>query len=303
MRSLLKATCLIAACLAAADAAAADCDGAARALEAAARGDDPAAVEFTLGKIESDVSCSDGLRADARRVASRGLVRIAQAESRRGEQEQLLRRALELGQTWQASAMLGDIMMARGHYADATVNYQHALDLINDRVATPNAPQSDTIEHFVKLAGEARMLASRYVPVPRDFRSGEAGGLALASIRGFDVKTVPIPITFVTDSVAMTPEGEQAALDLLAYLNQQKPAAVTLTGHTDERGSDDYNKTLSERRVAAVADFLAQNGYSGRIETRGYGESRPIQLDDPKRYNQEQIWQLNRRVELVRGGG
>jgi outer membrane protein OmpA-like peptidoglycan-associated protein len=303
MRSLSRAACIAAICSVAAKAGAADCDGAAKALEAAARGNDPAAVEFALGKIESDISCSDSLRAGARRVASRGLVRIAQGESEPDAQEQLLQRALELGQTWQASAMLGDITMARENYAAATAHYQHALDLINDRVATPTAPKAETIEHFVKLASEARMLASRYVPVPRDFRSGEAGGLALASIRGFDVKAVPIPITFVTDSTELTPDGEQAALDLLAYLNQQKPATITLTGHTDERGSDDYNQALSERRVVAVADFLVQNGYAGRIETKGYGESQAIQLDDPKRYSQEQIWQLNRRVELVRGGG
>ncbi len=302
MRRLLKAACFAAVCSVAANTAAADCDGVAKGLETAARGNDPAAVEFALGQIESDVSCSDRLRADARRVASRGLVKIAQGESRPDEQEKLLKRALELGQTWQASAMLGDITMAREGYAEATAHYQHALDLINDQVATPTAPKPETIEHFVKLAAEARMLAARYVPVPRDFRSGEPGGLALASIRGFEVKAVPIPITFVTDSTELTPEGEQAALDLLAYLNQQKPATVTLTGHTDARGGDDYNQALSERRVAAVADFLLQNGYAGKIETKGYGESQPIQLDDPKRYSQEQVWQLNRRVELVRGG-
>ena len=272
-------------------------------LEAAVHGDDPAAVEFALGQIESEVSCSDRLRADARRVASRGLVRIAQGDNRPDQQEQLLQRALELGQTWQASAMLGDITMARGNYAEATASYQHALDLINDPVATPSAPTAETINHVVRLAGETRMLASHYVPVPRDFRSGEAGGLALASIRGFDVKVVPIPITFVTDSTQLTPEGEQAALDLLAYLNQQKPATVKLAGHTDARGRDDYNQELSGRRVVAVADFLKQKGYAGRIETKGYGETQAFELDDPKRYTPEQIWQLNRRVELVRGGG
>jgi outer membrane protein OmpA-like peptidoglycan-associated protein len=302
MRSGSGAFCAVIWTLAAVAPANADCNTEAKALETAARGDDPAAIEFALGKIEGEGACTDRLRADARRVASRGMVRIAQHMTGQDRgQEQLLRRALDLGQTWQASAMLGDLMMARQDYAAATGDYQHALDLINDPVTTPSAPGQDTISHIFRLAAESRLLSPRYVPVPRDHRSGEAGGLALPDIRGFEVKAVPIPITFVTDSTDFTEPGRQAALDLLAYLSQQKPDVVTLTGHTDERGTEAYNQSLSERRVAAVAAFLGNNGYAGKVETKAYGEARPIELDDPSRYDREQIWQLNRRVELVRG--
>jgi outer membrane protein OmpA-like peptidoglycan-associated protein len=285
--------------------AAADCGAQTRALETAARGDDAAAIEFALGRVDHDVSCSDRVRAEASRLASRGLVRLAQrlegADASR--QEPLLRRALEIGATWQAAAMLGDLDRGRQDYGAATRDYQQALDLINDPVATPAAPDPATIGRIFERAAESRLLAPQYVPVPHDRRSGEAGGLALAGIRGFEVKVVPIPITFVTDSSALTESGRQAALDLLAYLSEQKPAVVTLSGHTDERGAADYNQALSERRAAAVAAFLVANGYAGRIETEGRGEQQPIGLDDPARYTREQVWQLNRRVELRRGGG
>jgi OmpA-OmpF porin, OOP family len=69
---------------------------------------------------------------------------------------------------------------------------------------------------------------------------------------------------------------------------------IQLTGHTDERGTDDYNLTLSKQRVENVAAYLAKMGVEpGRITTVGEGKSKP--LSDGK---DEAAHALNRRVEI-----
>lgn len=70
---------------------------------------------------------------------------------------------------------------------------------------------------------------------------------------------------------------------------------VSVEGHADSRGSDDYNLDLSGRRARAVRDFLVGQGVSPlRLESVGYGETRPIVAEET-----EAAWEQNRRVEFV----
>jgi len=63
----------------------------------------------------------------------------------------------------------------------------------------------------------------------------------------------------------------------VAYLKEHSSTPVTVKGHTDYKGSDEYNQKLSERRANAVRDYLIQKGIaSSRIQMVGYGEHRPI---------------------------
>jgi peptidoglycan-associated lipoprotein len=67
-----------------------------------------------------------------------------------------------------------------------------------------------------------------------------------------------------------------------------------IEGHTDERGTREYNMALGERRAKAVADYMAVNGVSNRrTETVSYGEERPVSLGSG-----ESNWSQNRRVEI-----
>ena len=69
---------------------------------------------------------------------------------------------------------------------------------------------------------------------------------------------------------------------------------VRLEGHTDERGTREYNLALGERRANAVRDYMVANGVpSYRVETISYGEENPIAYGSGE-FN----WQQNRRVEL-----
>jgi peptidoglycan-associated lipoprotein len=70
---------------------------------------------------------------------------------------------------------------------------------------------------------------------------------------------------------------------------------VRLEGHTDERGSREYNIGLGERRAQAVRRVLTLQGAAAtQLTTVSYGEERPAQTG-----SDEESWRLNRRVELV----
>jgi peptidoglycan-associated lipoprotein len=74
-----------------------------------------------------------------------------------------------------------------------------------------------------------------------------------------------------------------------------KLAKVTVEGHCDERGSDEYNLALGERRANAVKQYLVDSGVTAQIDTVSYGESRPAVQG-----NDESAWKMNRRAEFVK---
>ena len=130
------------------------------------------------------------------------------------------------------------------------------------------------------VAPTARTAAPRPVPEP-------------ASVRA-----IPAPITFVYNETTFTSEGRRAAALLAAYLNAQRPQAVSLTGHADERGSDRYNMELSQQRLSAVADYLRGQGFAGKLELIPKGKSEPYTGVDRRALPSERVFELDRRVQL-----
>jgi outer membrane protein OmpA-like peptidoglycan-associated protein len=79
------------------------------------------------------------------------------------------------------------------------------------------------------------------------------------------------------------------------FLKQNATVEIEIAGHTDSKGSDDYNANLSQGRSQSVVDYLVSQGIeSFRLTAHGYGESKPIDTNDtePGRAN-------NRRVEFT----
>jgi peptidoglycan-associated lipoprotein len=69
---------------------------------------------------------------------------------------------------------------------------------------------------------------------------------------------------------------------------------VALTGHTDERGTREYNMALGERRAKAVQSFLITNGVNPQqLEAVSYGKEMPVNAG-----HDEAAWKENRRVEI-----
>ncbi len=102
-------------------------------------------------------------------------------------------------------------------------------------------------------------------------------------------------IYFEYDSITINSEGQSALNAHAEYLSLNPNQTLVLEGHTDERGTREYNLSLGERRAKAVADFLTASGVQGQqLEVRSYGEENPVALD-----HSESAWQLNRRVEIL----
>lgn len=98
---------------------------------------------------------------------------------------------------------------------------------------------------------------------------------------------------FAFDSSDLTPESISAINAHIAVL-QLNNENVRLEGHTDERGTREYNMALGERRANAVRDYMVANGISAfRIESISFGEERPVSFGSG-----EDAWAANRRVEL-----
>jgi outer membrane protein OmpA-like peptidoglycan-associated protein len=110
--------------------------------------------------------------------------------------------------------------------------------------------------------------------------------------------TMPVPITFVYNEATLTPEGRSAAGLLLEYLMLKKFASVILSGHADERGLPDYNMELSHERLVAIERVLRNGGYHGKLELVPKGATEPFMGVDRSKYPSEELYQLDRRVEL-----
>lgn len=89
---------------------------------------------------------------------------------------------------------------------------------------------------------------------------------------------------------------EKKILDqVAAYMEKSPGLGLIVEGHCDERGSDEYNRSLSERRALAVHDYLVTIGiFSDRIQTQSFGEER-LAVEG----NEESAHAKNRRAELV----
>lgn len=102
-------------------------------------------------------------------------------------------------------------------------------------------------------------------------------------------------VYFDFDQYVVRPEFQAAMQCHAKYLRDRPSSRMTLEGHTDERGSREYNLGLGERRGNAVSSALQANGASaGQITVVSYGEERPTCNEST-----EDCWAKNRRVEIV----
>lgn len=107
-----------------------------------------------------------------------------------------------------------------------------------------------------------------------------------------------LEVPFNFDSADLTPTGIQQLNELGKVLNSDefKGVTIVLAGHTDERGKENYNQGLSDRRAQSARAYLIGkfNIAAGRIKTKGFGEAYPVF----KNAQDESRHALNRRVDL-----
>jgi peptidoglycan-associated lipoprotein len=125
-----------------------------------------------------------------------------------------------------------------------------------------------------------------------------AGGAATPGTAQDFVVNVGDRVFFETDSTDLTPTAV-ATLDKQAQWLQRYPQyTFILEGHADERGTREYNYSLSARRAQVARDYLISRGIPGnRFRTVSYGKERPVAV-----CNDISCWSQNRRAVTVLGG-
>ncbi len=102
-------------------------------------------------------------------------------------------------------------------------------------------------------------------------------------------------VEFEYNKAKLTPEGEKVLTEVLGVINAHPEfTKLSVEGHTDDRGNDNYNKDLSRRRAKAVVDWFVKKGLKkNRLTSVGYGKEKPIDTNST-----EEGRQNNRRVEF-----
>lgn len=102
-------------------------------------------------------------------------------------------------------------------------------------------------------------------------------------------------VLFGFDKYDLTESSKATIRDLALILNKYPETDLVIQGHTDSKGSDAYNQTLSENRAGSVADYLKTQGVgNSRIKSIGYGETNPVASNETEEGRAE-----NRRVTFV----
>jgi peptidoglycan-associated lipoprotein len=102
-------------------------------------------------------------------------------------------------------------------------------------------------------------------------------------------------VFFANDQTSLTEEGKSILMKQASWLQQYPDVGIQIEGHADERGTREYNISLSARRATNVRNFLIAQGVSAkRVSSIAYGKERPAQLCDA-----EECWSQNRRAVTV----
>jgi len=142
------------------------------------------------------------------------------------------------------------------------------------------------------------LLPSKTGPVVRGMDKQSTRGIKIigALPKKLDLPAVNLTVNFEFDSARLTTDGMTVLRSLGRALSDERLAGMRfqVAGHTDAKGDDGYNKTLSEKRAKVVAEHL-RNFYgipSANLVPVGYGEDKLLNEADPQS-------DKNRRVEII----
>lgn len=103
-------------------------------------------------------------------------------------------------------------------------------------------------------------------------------------------------IHFDFDQSDVKSEYKKTLKNNAEYLKGHEGMKVTVEGHCDERGTEEYNIALGHRRAKAAKDYLVSVGIGGdRVKTKSYGEEKSLE-----KCHNESCWWKNRRAEFVK---
>ncbi len=102
-------------------------------------------------------------------------------------------------------------------------------------------------------------------------------------------------VYFDYDSAALASAAQEILKKKAVYLNKYSNVSITIEGHCDERGTNEYNLALGERRAESAKKFLVDLGLAAsRFTTISFGEEKPVDTG-----SNEAAWSKNRRAHFV----
>jgi len=102
-------------------------------------------------------------------------------------------------------------------------------------------------------------------------------------------------VRFAYDSSVIPSADKSKVASVADYLKNHPETAVRVEGNCDERGTEEYNRSLGERRALAAREELVRLGIvSGRVDTLSYGEDKPATEG-----HNESAWKQNRRDDFI----
>lgn len=166
--------------------------------------------------------------------------------------------------------------------------------------APPPAPEPPRVnQDSIDRANKARADSIAAAEAARR-RAEEAARAAeearrLEAARAAARNTLMAKVYFDYDKDEIRPD-QQATLDAkVPILNANSDMRIRIEGNTDDRGSDEYNLALGQRRAASVQRYLVARGVAAaRMDIVSYGEQRPVAQGE-----NEEAWAQNRRAEFV----
>ncbi len=144
-------------------------------------------------------------------------------------------------------------------------------------------------------AAEAAAEAARRAADEAARREAEARAAAIDRARSLLTQRVH----FDYDKSDIRSDTERVLMDKVAILRASPAVQLRIEGHADERGSNEYNVALGNRRAQAVVDFFTNYGIdASRFSIVSYGEERPLVSQE-----NESAWAQNRRAEFILTAG
>jgi outer membrane protein OmpA-like peptidoglycan-associated protein len=247
-------------------------------------------------KAEDDAQAAAAAReAKARADADAEAKRRADAEAARVEAEKARAEALRMKQEAEQAAAEAAQQKAEAEKARAeAIAEQQRLAEEKDK-AQQAAQQSELMRQqaekekqqaeYEKQELRARLLQQlNSILATRDSARGLVANMS--------------DVLFRSGSFELAPGARERLAKVSGIVLAYPTLHVTIEGHTDSVGGDEYNQQLSEHRAQAVRDYFVQQGINAAsVEAHGYGKNEPIASNDTPEGRQQ-----NRRVELILSG-
>jgi outer membrane protein OmpA-like peptidoglycan-associated protein len=255
----------------------------ARLMAVKKKAEDEAAGEAAAreAKARADADAEAKRRNDAEIARAQAEEARAAAEQAKAEAEKMKQEALAAAQEAQAAKAAAEKAQAEA------VAQQQVLAAEADK-AKASAAQSENLRQQAEKEKQdlrARLLQQlNSVLATRDSARGLIANMS--------------DVLFRSGSVELLPAARERLAKVSGIVLAYPSLHVSIEGHTDSVGSDEYNQDLSERRAQSVRDYFVRGGIpEDAVDARGFGKAEPVASNETPEGRQQ-----NRRVELVLSG-